>query len=341
MPPPPGKRLPPPHPMLPAERQVTNNPRSPARHEFPRRLFPAAPLLRHAQRFTRRLALSHYENFVVGGLLTPRRLRQHFYNIYAYCRIADDLADEIEDDSESLRRLDQWGEWLVGCYEGRPPCHPVFEALQVTIEQFEIPRQPFLALLDAFRQDQRIKCYTTFDQLLEYCCRSANPVGHLVLYLAGCFDAERARAADLVCTGLQLANFWQDVRRDARMGRIYIPLRDIERYQVDPASLADARPQGRVRELLRFQVERTEEFFDAGMPLVDMVPPWLSRDVRLFIGGGRATLRAIRRAEYDVWSQRPTVRRSTQAALMFDAWWACCAAKASWASLVVRGRGRP
>lgn len=278
-------------------------------------------MLRHAQRFTRRLALSHYENFVVGGLLTPRRLRQDFYNIYAFCRIADDLADEIDDDGESLRRLDQWGEWLVGCYEHRPPHHPVFEALRVTIERFQIPRQPFLALLDAFRQDQRIKRYATFDQLLDYCRRSANPVGHLVLYLAGCCDAPRARMADQICTGLQLANFWQDVRRDARMGRVYIPLEDLERFQVDPDRLGDAQPQGRMRELLRFQVERTQPFFDAGMPLVDDVPRWLSRDVRLFIGGGRATLRAIGRAEYDVWSQRPTVRRSTQVALMFHAWW--------------------
>lgn len=265
---------------------------------------------------------------MVGGLLTPRRLRQDFYNVYAYCRIADDLADEIGDDAESLRRLDEWGEWLVGCYEGRPPRHPVFEALQVTIEQFQIPRQPFLALLEAFRQDQRVKRYATFDQLLDYCRRSANPVGHLVLYLAGCFDSERARAADQICTGLQLANFWQDVRRDARMGRIYIPSRDLERYQVNPDSLGDAQPQGRVRELLRFQVERTEEFFHAGMPLVSAVPRWLSRDLRLFIGGGRATLRAIRRAEYDVWSRRPTVRRSTQVGLMFHAWWASCAGKA-------------
>lgn len=277
-------------------------------------------LLRHAQRFTRRLALSHYENFVVGGLLTPRRLRQDFYNIYAYCRIADDFADEIADDQESLRRLDQWGEWLVDCYEGRPPVHPVFEALRVTIDRFGIPRQPFLDLLDAFRQDQHLKRYATFDELLDYCRRSANPVGHLVLCLAGCLDAERVRAADQICTGLQLANFWQDVRPDAQIGRIYIPEQDLERYEVDPSSLGDSQPRGRVRELLRFQVQRTAEFFDRGAPLVGVVPRWLARDVRLFLGGGRATLRAIDRADYDVWSRRPTVSRWTQAALMFNAW---------------------
>lgn len=277
-------------------------------------------LLRAAQRFTRRLALSHYENFVVGGLLTPRRLRQDFYNIYAYCRIADDLADEIRDDAESLRRLDQWGEWLIGCYDGRPPGHPVFEALRPTIERYQIPREPFLTLLDAFRQDQHVKRYATFEQLLDYCRRSAHPVGHLVLYLAGCFDAERARAAEQICTGLQLANFWQDVRRDAQMGRVYIPEEDLERHEVDPQSLGDAQPRGRVRELLRLQVERTEEFFDRGTPLADAVPRWLSRDVRLIAGGGRATLRAIRRAEYDVWRRRPTVSRWTQAGLIFRAW---------------------
>ena len=278
-------------------------------------------MLRDAERFTRRLALSHYENFIIGGLLTPQRLRQDFYNIYAYCRVADDLADEIDDDVESLRRLDQWEQWLIGCYDDHSAgadgaAHPVFTALRPTIERFQIPRDPFLALLDAFRQDQRVKRYGTFEQVLEYCSRSANPAGHLVLYLAGSFDAERARLADQICTGLQLANVCQDVRHDARMGRVYLPMEDLERFGVDANRLGDERPEGNARELLRFEVDRAEGFFHRASPLIHQVPRWLGRDLRLVIDGGLAALQAIRRVDYDVWRRRPRVSRWTQARLM-------------------------
>ncbi len=279
--------------------------------------------LGEAHRWTRRLALSHYENFVVGGLLTPRRLRQDYYNLYAYCRTADDLADAIEDDAESLGRLDQWERWLLECYsepaDAGTKTHPVFVALRPTIERFRIPREPFLALLSAFRQDRQVQQYATFAELHGYCRRSANPVGHLVLYLAESFDAERARLADEICTGLQLANFCQDVRRDAELGRVYLPAEDLARFGVDPARLGDARASGRMCELLRFEVERAEAFFHRGRPLVDRVPRWLGRDVSLIAAGGLATLRAIRRADYDVWRRRPTVSRWTQATMMLRA----------------------
>lgn len=290
--------------------------------------------LRDARRWTRRLALSHYENFVVGGLLTPRRLRQDYYNLYAYCRVADDLADAIADDAESLRRLEQWERWLLECYQPKPATahsaaddaagqradnHLVFTALRPTIERFQIPPEPFLALLDAFRQDRRVARYETFAQVHDYCRRSANPVGHLVLYLAESFDAERARLADEICTGLQLANFCQDVRRDAQLGRVYLPAEDLEQFGVDPNRLGDSRASGRMGDLLRFEVDRAEAFIHRGLPLIEHVPRWLGRDVSLIAGGGLATLRAIRRAGYDVWRRRPTVSRWTQANLMLRA----------------------
>src|SRR5262249_15546707 len=160
-----------------------------------------------------RLARTHYENFTVASVLLPRCLLRHFHNVYAYCRWADDLADETAGGAESLRLLHWWRQELYRCYEGKPH-HPVMVALRSTIRRFDIPIQPFLDLLSAFEQDQVVKRYRTFEQLRGYCRLSANPVGHLVLYLLDCFDHDRARLADCVCTALQLANFWQDVDRD-------------------------------------------------------------------------------------------------------------------------------
>jgi squalene synthase HpnC len=270
-----------------------------------------------AQKFTRRLALTHYENFVVGGLLTPRALRQDFYNLYAYCRTADDLADEIEDASESLRRLDQWGQWLMDCYENRPPKHPVFVALRDTIQRHQMPQSPFLRLLDAFRQDQTKRRYQTLDEVIDYSVRSANPVGHLVLQLADCLTDDRAALSDNICTGLQLANFWQDVRRDAAMGRIYVPSEILEQFRVETHLLDGAAPPPGGRQMIESLVSRTRVFFEVGSPLANKVPSWLSRNIRLFVAGGTATLDAIERAKFDVWTKRPTVSKWIQAKLIF------------------------
>ena len=266
-----------------------------------------AVTLADARRMTRRLALSHYENFIVGGLLTPKHLRQDFYNIYAYCRMADDLADEIGDNQESLRRLEQWGTWLRDCYEGRPAEHWVFVALRETIEKFEIPREPFLNLLVAFRQDQKKNRYATMDEVVQYSVNSANPVGHLVLYLGNCFSEQRAVLSDSICTGLQLANFWQDVRRDAAMDRVYVPLDVLSRFGVRVDDLGSSSPPPAGKRMIEALVEQTAKYFNDGLPLANDVPRWLGRNVRLFAGGGLATLAAIRSASYDVWTQRPTV----------------------------------
>src|SRR5208282_2919714 len=182
-----------------------------------------APSLAEAREYCRRLARSHYENFSVASWFLPERLRQHFFSLYAYCRIADDLGDEVGDAAVSLQLLDEWQRELNACYAGDPR-HPVFVALAETVRQFEIPKHEFADLLTAFRQDQRTSRYETFSDLLGYCRYSANPVGHLVLYLCGYSDAERQRLSDTTCTALQLANFWQDVAVDLEKDRVYIPL---------------------------------------------------------------------------------------------------------------------
>ena len=181
-----------------------------------------APSLAEARAYCERLARSHYENFSVATWFLPKRLRQHFFNVYAYCRISDDLGDEVGDTATSLRLLDRWEDELRACYSGTPR-HPVFVALAETVRTFGIPQHEFSDLLTAFRQDQSITRYETFADLLGYCRNSANPVGHLVLYLCGYSDPERQKLSDFTCTALQLANFWQDVSVDYQKGRIYLP----------------------------------------------------------------------------------------------------------------------
>src|SRR5215468_9806840 len=176
-----------------------------------------------AQQFTKWLATHHYENFNVVSWLLPKELHQHFYNLYAYCRWADDLGDEISEKERALELIDWWESELDACYEGRPS-HPVFIALRQTILAKDVPKQPFADLLKAFRQDQVVKRYPNWNAVLAYCVYSANPVGRLVLYLCGYRDEQRQRLSDATCTALQLANFWQDVSRALDKGRVYIPL---------------------------------------------------------------------------------------------------------------------
>jgi squalene synthase HpnC len=262
-----------------------------------------------------RLARNHYENFTVASLLLPRRLLRHFHAIYAYCRWADDLADEIGGGDQALELLRWWRHELLLCYDGEPR-HPVMIALKETIHRFNIPPEPFLDLLFAFEQDQIIKRYQTFAQLLHYCEHSANPVGHLVLYLCESFDPERARLADHICTGLQLANFWQDVSRDLDMGRVYLPAEDRNRFGYSDADLHDRRYCGEFIELMRFEVDRTRKLFYQGQPLLGGIPSTLRVDIELFIRGGLAILRKIEQAQYNVWTTRPVLGRWEKAGLL-------------------------
>jgi squalene synthase HpnC len=280
---------------------------------------PTPVSLGQAQAYCRRVARAHYENFTVASWLLPRRLRQHFYNVYAYCRWSDDLADETGDAAESLDLLRWWEQQLDECYRGRA-AHPVFVALSETIEQFEIPAEPFRHLLVAFRQDQHQTRYDTFDELLGYCRNSANPVGHLVLYLGRAFDEENARLSDEICTGLQLANFWQDVARDFDRGRVYLPRETLRRFGYDDAMLERREFNDAFADVMRFEVDRAEAFFERGRPLLRRVPSELRIDVDLFLRGGLAVLAAIRRESYNVWRRRPVVGKWRKLRLLWSAW---------------------
>ncbi len=264
-----------------------------------------------AAQFCSKLATSHYENFLVATAFCPKPLRPHFYSVYAYCRISDDLGDEVGDTAASLALLDWWEGELDAMYAGAPT-HPVFVALQSTVKQFGIPAQPFRDLLTAFRQDQRTTRYQTYDQLLGYCKNSANPVGRLVLYLGGYSDDRRQSLSDYTCTALQLANFWQDVTRDIAKGRIYIPLEDMSRFGVAVEDINGRRFTPQFGELMKFEVDRTQELFSKGEPLLEMVDRRLQLDLQMFTAGGLEVLRRIEAQGYDVLGRRPSIPKSRQ-----------------------------
>jgi squalene synthase HpnC len=277
-----------------------------------------APSEAEAREYCRRLARSHYENFSVASWFLPERLRQHFFNVYAYCRISDDLGDEVGDPAASLQLLDEWEAELNACYDGhtRHPRHPVFIALAETVRKFEIPKHEFVDLLTAFRQDQSVRRYETLDDLLGYCRYSANPVGHLVLYLCGYRDSERQLLSDYTCTALQLANFWQDVSADFTKGRIYLPLEDLRRFGVGENTIRDRENTLAFRDMIKFEVERAREWFRQGWPLIAKVNRELAIDIELFSRGGQEILNAIERQNYTVLGRRPAISKTRKLALV-------------------------
>jgi squalene synthase HpnC len=276
------------------------------------------PSLDEARAYCERLAKSHYENFSVATWFLPHKLRPHFYSIYAYCRISDDLGDEVGDPRQSLALLDAWEEELNACYAGKPR-HPVFVALTPTIEECRIPRAPFADLLTAFRQDQTVTRYPTFNDLLGYCINSANPVGRLVLYACGYSDSERQQLSDSTCTALQLANFWQDVVVDYGKGRIYLPVEDLKTYGVGEADIAERQFGPQFRELMRFEVARARDWFERGRPLIGMVDRQLAIDIELFSRGGEQILNSIERQDYNVLRARPVISKPRKFALVAGA----------------------
>ncbi|HUO59915.1 MAG TPA: squalene synthase HpnC [Candidatus Acidoferrales bacterium] len=284
-----------------------------------------APTLPEAQAYCERLARSHYENFSVASWFLPRKLHQHFFSVYSYCRISDDLGDEVGDTKLSLALLNRWEQELAGTYEklNNPAAegsrHPVFIALAETIREFEIPQHEFSDLLVAFRQDQTVSRYQTFDDVLGYCHYSANPVGHLVLYVCGYRDAERQLLSDYTCTALQLANFWQDVAVDWEKNRVYLPLEDLARFGASETEIAERRFTPQFRELMQFEVERAREWFERGLPLVRMVNRELALDLELFSRGGLAILDAIERQDYNVLARRPVVSKGRKMLLLLRA----------------------
>jgi squalene synthase HpnC len=290
----------------------------PANYRIPEK----APTLEEARAYCRALAESHYENFHVATWFLPKALRPHFHSIYAYCRISDDLGDEVGDTAAALALLGLWGHELDACYEGRAR-HPVFVALAETIRECAIPKQPFADLLTAFRQDQTVTRYETMDDVLGYCRYSANPVGRLVLYACGEVTPEKIdenfRCSDATCTALQLANFWQDVRVDFAKGRVYLPQADMRRFGVSDATLAQGTAKPEFCALLQHEVEFARSLFMKGLPLIGRVNRDLAFDLDLFSRGGLEILNAIERKNYDVLSGRPSISKSTKLRLALRA----------------------
>lgn len=273
-----------------------------------------------AEAFCRAVAARHYENFTVATRLVPPRLRQDLANVYAFARWADDLGDETSCRAEALAALADWRDELEACFAGRPR-HPVFVALAATVRRARLDAEPFADLITAFEQDQAQTRYRSREDLLGYCRRSADPVGRIVLALEGCRDPALVGMSDSICTGLQLVNFWQDVRRDRLAGRIYLPADDMWRWGVDESDLDASVAAEPLRRLLADEVAWARSCFDAGAPLAEVAPPVLRPAVAMFVGGGRAVADAIERAGYDTLARRPTVGRWVKARLAATAWW--------------------
>jgi len=285
------------------------------------RISDAAPTLEEARAYCQRLAETHYENFHVATWFLPKALRPHFHAIYAYCRISDDLGDEVGSAAEALALLDLWGEELDACYAGQAR-HPVFVALAETIRECSIPKEPFADLLTAFRRDQTVTRYATMEDVLQYCRYSANPVGRLVLYACGEANhnqEEKFRLSDATCSALQLANFWQDVREDWARGRVYLPQKDMEFFRVSDTIIAEGIATPEFRALMHCEVNYARDLFEQGLPLIGMVHRDLALDLDLFSRGGLEILRAIEQRDYDVLSARPAISKATKATLALRA----------------------
>lgn len=271
--------------------------------------------LDQSRRLTRALATSHYENFLVSSVLLPRPMRQPFYDVYAFCRTADDAADESPTPQIARRRLADLRRGLAAMFDGQADS-ALFVALGQTVQQYRLPRQPMDDLLDAFDQDQTKHQYDDDHELLDYCRRSANPVGRMVLAMAGVEDEPSLRASDSICTGLQLVNFWQDIARDQAIGRCYVPLDRMRAHGVERGDLAAAVASDRVIDLVKSLNQWARSHFEPADALAAAVPRWLSPSIELFAGGGLATCRAIERVGFDVLGRRPVVRKRTQCAMV-------------------------
>ncbi len=263
--------------------------------------------------YTRWLSTHHYENFHVVSFLLPKELHQDFYNVYAFCRWADDLGDEIGDTGESLRLLGWWRDLLFSSEAAR---HPVFVALRPTIEARRLPMECFSHLIEAFEQDQVVTRYANWDEVMRYCVKSANPVGRLVLALGGYHDEARAVLSDFTCSGLQLANFWQDVRVDVGKERIYLPLDLLARHGVAESDVLELRHSVEFEAAMCEAVDYARVLFERGLPLIPTLDARLSLDIELFSRGGLAILDKIETCGYRVLDARPKIEKAERVLLL-------------------------
>ena len=252
------------------------------------------------------MSIAHYENFPVASRLVPGALRPAVVAIYHFARSADDIADEGDDPPHTrLARLDAYAANLDRIERGETPPEAPFAALAAAVRRHELPLGPLRALVSAFRQDVLKQRYATWTELADYCARSANPIGRLLLHLYRIADADSDARADAICTGLQLTNFWQDVALDWSKGRLYLPAEDLTRYGVDETQIAAGRCDSRWRALLAFEVERARALLVAGRPLAAALPLRLALELKLVVGGGLRVLDAIDARGGDVFRRRP------------------------------------
>lgn len=268
--------------------------------------------------YCQKLARKHYENFSVTSLWLPRSVQPHFCSIYAYCRWSDDLADETGSTDRASSLLRWWQSELDDCFRDQVR-HPVFIALRKTISEFELPKDPFNDLLSAFIQDQSVTRYRDVTTLLDYCTRSANPVGRLVLHLARCVTPETVRWSDSICTGLQLANFCQDIPVDARRGRIYLPTSLLNQHGLSEDDVLASSVQSQLANCVESLASQARLMLTSGAPLVGQGPSWFARSIQLFVRGGLTILDNIASQKHDVWSTPVTVSRSQKIRLLVDA----------------------
>ncbi len=265
------------------------------------------------------LARKHYENFNIAAFFLQKRLRQDLFNVYAFCRLADDIADERRNgDREAEETLDNWEKHLENSVRGNAP-DPIFEALGGTINTHRLSLQPFRNLLHAFKLDLTRKRWETWDDLRYYTRHSADPVGRIVLEIFGCRDPDIFALSDKICTALQLTNHWQDIREDWERGRIYIPLEDMKKFGVSEAEIDSRAMTDRFRNLMKFEVERADRLFREGLPILRRVDARLRFQIALYWCGGMKALKTIRRVDYDVLNQTPKLNRLDKVFTVFNA----------------------
>jgi len=280
------------------------------------------PTLAEAKQWCRDLTTSHYENFHVATWFLPKAVRPHFESVYAYCRVSDDLGDEVADPQVALRLLDEWGALLDECYDAPAQSrHPVFVALHETIAAHDLPRHLFHDLLAAFRLDQTKTRYASIADLEAYSHDSANPVGRLVLWICGYREEPLALLSDKVCTALQLANFWQDIVEDWERGRRYLPADQMARFGVTDEDLTTCRFTPQFRALMQSLVTDTQQMLREGGAISTHVDRELATTLDLFRKGGEAILDAIAAQGFDTLKHRPEVSKARKAKLLAGAVW--------------------